>query len=230
MKRTVVLALCAVVLALCQVAPAQIATEVELIFGQGLQSQYTAATATQALQLFNGARVYTDDPGTPIHNFMEAGQVINASFTGAANASGGGWAHATFSGGSWAVELYSGGNKVLAISGGVDWYKEDETAIDVVNGLGHLTIDWLSVYFDETYWGAGTTWGAGVDGKSGVDITYTGANQPVYGGDLQDYLNDWDCGNVRALIYADSSNVIPEPATICLLGFGGLALVRRKRA
>ena len=202
-------------------------TEIELIFAAGMQSQFTAGTGVQHLQSFNGAYVW-DEFGTR-YTFTEPGQVINADFTGAANSSSGGVASASFSDGSWLVELYSGGSKVLKVSGGVDWYGEFEKSPDAVHGEGHITVNWSEVWFDSGYWGTGTVWGSGVDGKSAIKTDLLAADQPAYGGDLQDYLNNWSSPNARVFIYADSSEVVPEPTTIALLGLGGLTLLRRKR-
>ena len=75
------------------------------------------------------------------------------------------------------------------------------------------------------YWGAGVTWGS-TNGKSGLETSISNAIQD--GGNLEDYATDWSSNNVTMFLWADSS-VIPEPATIALLGLGGLALIRRRR-
>ncbi len=226
MKKRVVL--CVSVLLLLGVPGfAQDIKEIELIFAPGMHGQYTASTGVQHLQSFNGAYVY-DEYGAR-YTFTEAGQVITADFTGASDGSSGGVASASFSDGGWLVELYSGGNKVLKVSGGIDWYEEFEKSPDAVHGEGHITVNWSQVWFDSGYWGSGIAWGAGLDGKSAIKTDLLAADQPAHGGVLQDYLDDWTSPNARVFIYADSSEVVPEPATIGLLGLGALTLIRRKR-
>ena len=46
---------------------------------------------------------------------------------------------------------------------------------------------------------------------------------------ISDYLSNWDSDNTIITIMADESG-IPEPVTICLLGLGGLALLKKRTA
>jgi hypothetical protein len=226
MKRRVLL--CGLVLLFLSVsATAQEITEIELIFAPGMHSQFNAGTGVQHMQSFNGAHVY-DDTGAH-YSFTQAGQIINADFTGGQDSSAGGVASASFEGGSWLVQLYYNSAMVLKVSGGISWYDEFEKSPDAVHGEGHITVNWSDVWFDSAYWGTGIAWGAGADGKSAIKTDLLAADQPANGGVLLDYASNWTSPNARVFIYADSSNVVPEPATITLLGLGALTLVRRKR-
>jgi hypothetical protein len=197
--------------------------KIEVVLAFGMTSSYSADSNTQTLTATNGAWVFVSN--NPDHlSFSTTSSSVIA--TGADDASSGGVANATFSGGTWQIQLYDSNELVLNLSGTIEWYEENEDLLftNIVNGDGHLFVDAETKIVDPDFWGAGTDW-VTTDGESAIETYISGAQQG--GGSLTNYLNNWSSGNVTMVIYADSSNVVPEPATIALIALGGLLLRKR---
>jgi len=210
------------VLLLSNAAPAQLA-KIEIIFAMGLTSSFDAdggigANGLQTLVSTNGAYVYTDDIYAPPMQF--AASDILCTFEETTDTSSGGIAGAWFDSGAWQIKIFDSASAlVLDMSGTVDWYDELETAANAVDGRGIVSIGSIYLAGELT----GHQWGS-TNGKSGLISSIVNAQpQP-----LTNYQTDWSSNNVMMLLYADSS-VIPEPATIMLLGLGAVGLLGRKR-
>jgi len=87
--------------------------------------------------------------------------------------------------------------------------------------------------FTGTYWdGTNATGQTGTNGNAGALGTSLPETTQGNGGSTTDWV--WrqmtnDPSATHLPLYAMSEIIIPEPATICLLGLGGLALLRRRR-
>lgn len=139
--------------------------------------------------------------------------------------------------GSWAVQLYQNSsteNWAVRISGNTNSdggfggkYWEERSDYGTLDGKAWLNV--LTVQVDPVWLvshpeAVGLDWDddyvAGLD----TDVTLDG------GTDISDYATD-DYSAISGLsftIFADQSQVVPEPMTLVLLGLGGLALRRRQ--
>ncbi len=139
--------------------------------------------------------------------------------------------------GSWSVSMYKdsyGTDAVVIISGNMNGgggfggrYWEEESSDEAFEGKAWLNIvsvwadsDWLAAEVDGTLqWDDDLIAGLETDVDLDAGI-----------GDLTNYSIDYTAGNgLTATLWADQGKVVPEPATMILLGLGGL-LLRKRRA
>lgn len=215
----VVLVGCVVLLA-GSVASAQI-TQIEVLVTMGMESDFDADAGSggNGLQTFvstNGAYVQMDD--YEVISFATSD--VLATFEDMMDTSSDGVASAEFGSGAWSVQIFDPCSVlVLDMSGTVDWYDEIETTDNAVSGKGIVTLGSVSLGGELL----GHDW-ASTNGKSGLFSGISNAQpQPLTG-----YQTDWSSGFVWMTLYADSS-VVPEPATIMLLGLGAVVLARKRR-
>ena len=203
--------------------------KIEVALGYGGNSAFDAKDPLSTSELTwgdgSGAIVWKDTGA----DFTADDCDIAGSFSTMTDNSGGGVASALFLSGTWNITLYDYDEgllindwKVLSVGGTLDWYQELETDADELTGSGIVTptsvwLDPLHPFFSSTEWG----WGS--DHKSGVIALTTGLSL-----DPADYKTDFTGNSLTLVIYADSS-VIPEPATMVLLGLGAMAVLRRRR-
>ena len=215
MKRVIILTTAALLMtaATSMAAPAIIA---DVIFG--VTSDYDATLGSLTWDNGKSSTLITDTGATAF-----TASDVAVTFLGANDTSSGGVASATFaSGGAWAVSLYNGLDEVLRFNGiTTSAYFEGETGPGVLYGGVVAEVTSITL-IDGSYFGGVTpVWQGGntIGIKASTQLT----------GDLTDYSADWSSTNTTLTLVADEST-IPEPATMILLGLGGLLLRKRKAA
>ncbi len=152
---------------------------------------------------------------------------VSGMFDDMTDLSVGGVAQASFDVGSISVNLFeltdpgkttSIGEFVALLYSGFS-YIETETAENPseLYGAAVIKMDSWSV--------PGYQWSEVIGAMGGMTATTSVLTQ----GNISDYQSNWDSDNTIVTIMADESG-IPEPATICLLGLGGLALLKKRTA
>ncbi len=237
MRLTVIVAL---VLGLVSAAPADMIEKVQVKQTYGATAQYQYVNGNGDLEWSGGAGgyIYTD-AGTYI-NFD--GAVIDADFDlSSDDSTTGGVAKARFDlVGSWTVSLYDYFNgftdAVVVITGtmnsggGFDGkYWEAETGFERLDGKGWVTIN--------SFW-ANSTWVASVPGLDDIewdedfvagldsDVTLDSGT-----GDISSYGQDYTSNNgLTVTLFSNQGLVVPEPATMALLGLGALLCRKFKKA
>jgi hypothetical protein len=209
--------------------------QINTIQQQGAVATYDPVLGKLEFRQGASATLYDD-----LGNEYAANSVITANFTGVTDTSAGGWASATFSTVlDWEIQFFDGGVQVGFISGngnGSTGYTEvegrtvieslpwgdEEVQIDADQLFGAGVVSVLE--YNLGYFG-GAVW-EDVDGGLAKMKSHSILTGTPYAG-ITDYQSAYETSLTTVWLYADET-VIPEPATMVLLGLGGLLLRKRK--
>ena len=194
-------------------------TQVDILAEQtlGVSADYAAGTVTWSGGA-SGTLYYSD--GTS--EGFSGNAVVVGQATGAVDESAGTLASAVFSGaGAYGVALSGIGGRTFSISGDIPGgqYREDEMQENYIVGAGNL-VNVDAVFGAGWYFGTQSEidWAGGNGALLRIDVLLpAGSAFSSYDGETYGTAN------------AITTLAVPEPATMVLLGLGGLLLRRRKR-
>ncbi|MGA1979734.1 MAG: PEP-CTERM sorting domain-containing protein [Sedimentisphaerales bacterium] len=197
--------------------------EVSEIDNLAVNSSFDAVTGTLTWSKGGIATMYYDS-GNQKYRVN-----VDATLSGITDNSSGGLASASFSSGTFTVNFYAltDGGKTNSL-GHLDGelypgysYLEGEIQENPSQLYGAVPMRLTDFDFN------GYAWFEGLGAMGG--LTATTSNLFGNWGNISNYQSPWSSNNTVVRILADETG-IPEPASILLLGLGGLALIRKRRA
>ncbi len=215
------------------IASVSMAVEVEqiqIIQDIGVTAEYDAGTGTTTWSQGAAGWLLTD--GGQVESFSDVS--VTGTFSGAVDQSSGGLASAVFTNpGTWSITMNYALGTAVEISGitSTNW-TETETGADTDKIDGRAVVEVTAYTFDTGWfgdlWGIGDLdlqWEGGLNSLAGLIADITLPNGTGY----TSYDDDYSTSNATITLWADEG-VIPEPATLCLLAFGAVGLLRRRKA
>lgn len=200
--------------------------KIELASISGATSSYDHTTNTTSWS--NGASGWIMSEGYEATGFTSA--AITGTFSGAVDTSSGGLASAIFNTGTWTMSLTKGGLQVDITGSIVGNYVETEGKLQEghIDGRAVVIVETATFTFGD-YFGNGSAqlnWKGGTGSQAGLIADITLPNGSTFG----DYdTESYNSTNTTITLWADEG-VVPEPASLCLLGLGAVGLLKRRRA
>jgi hypothetical protein len=197
--------------------------EVSEIDNLAVNSSFDAGTGTLTWSKGGIATMYYDS-GSSKYRVN-----VDATLSGMTDTSSGGLASASFSSATFTVNFYALTDTTKLTSlGHLDGelhpgysYLEGEIQQDPSQLYGSAPMRLTAFNFN------GYAWAEDIGDMGG--LTATTSNLFGNWGNISDYQSDWSSNNTIVKLLADETG-IPEPASILLLGLGGLAWIRKRRA